>query len=97
MIGLNTAIFSPSKANIGIGFAIPASVVKKIVPDLIKYGHVKRDPILGIVAAIPVNHNLSVAQAKNGNTGLLMQRKSPEAPRLKADKIRQSVAHFRQI
>ena len=47
LVGVNTAIYSPSGASSGIGFAIPVNTVKKIVPDLINYGRVQT-PILGI-------------------------------------------------
>jgi S1-C subfamily serine protease len=47
LIGINTAIYSPSGANAGIGFAVPADTINSIVPELIKYGKVKR-PGLGI-------------------------------------------------
>ncbi len=47
LIGVNTAIYSPSGASAGIGFAIPVDTIKKIVPQLIEYGHVNR-PVLGI-------------------------------------------------
>lgn len=47
LIGVNTMIYSPSGASAGIGFAIPVDVVNWVVPDLIKYGQVKR-PVLGI-------------------------------------------------
>lgn len=47
LIGVNTAIYSPSGASSGIGFAIPVNTVKQIVPDLINYGRVQT-PILGI-------------------------------------------------
>lgn len=42
LIGVNTAIYSPSGSNAGIGFAVPASTVKRIVPQLIEYGKPKR-------------------------------------------------------
>ncbi len=42
VIGVNTAIYSPSGASAGIGFAVPVSDVKRIVPQLIRYGKVKR-------------------------------------------------------
>ena len=48
LIGINTAIYSPSGANAGIGFAVPVDTVNSIVPQLLKYGKVKR-PVLGIV------------------------------------------------
>jgi S1-C subfamily serine protease len=47
LVGVNTAIYSPTGANSGIGFAIPANTVKKIVPELIQYGRVQT-PTLGI-------------------------------------------------
>ncbi len=47
LIGVNTAIYSPSGASAGIGFSIPVDVVKWVVPDLIRYGEVRR-PILGV-------------------------------------------------
>lgn len=47
LIGVNTAIYSPSGAYSGIGFSIPVDIVNIIVPDLIKYGRVNR-PIIGI-------------------------------------------------
>ena len=45
LIGVNTAIFSPSGAYAGIGFAIPVDVVNRVVPQLIRNGRV---PIAGI-------------------------------------------------
>jgi serine protease Do len=42
VIGVNTAIFSPSGGNIGIGFAIPANMVQDIVADLKEHGKVER-------------------------------------------------------
>ena len=47
LIGMNTAIYSPSGASAGIGFAIPIDTVKSIVETLIKDGRVIR-PLLGI-------------------------------------------------
>ncbi|KAG7355161.1 peptidase S1C HtrA family protein [Nitzschia inconspicua] len=47
LIGMNTAIYSPSGASAGIGFAIPVDTVKYIVDTLIRDGKVVR-PILGI-------------------------------------------------
>ena len=47
LIGINTAIYSPSGASSGVGFAIPVDTVKGNVGQLIKYGKVTR-PVLGI-------------------------------------------------
>jgi S1-C subfamily serine protease len=50
LIGINTAIYSPSGAYAGIGFAIPVHSVSWVVPDLIRYGQVNR-PNLGVELA----------------------------------------------
>ena len=42
VIGVNTAIFSPSGGNIGIGFAVPANMVQDILADLMEHGEVER-------------------------------------------------------
>ncbi len=47
LIGVNTAIYSPSGTYAGIGFSVPVDIVNWVVPDLIKFGEVRR-PILGI-------------------------------------------------
>ena len=49
LIGVNTAIFSPSGASAGIGFAVPVDVVNRVVPQLIRSGRVP-NPGLGIMA-----------------------------------------------
>jgi S1-C subfamily serine protease len=50
LIGVNTAIYSPSGASAGIGFSIPVDVVKWVVPDLIQFGKINR-PTLGVELA----------------------------------------------
>lgn len=47
LIGVNTAIFSPSGASSGIGFAVPVDLVNRVVPQLIASG-VYRPPVLGV-------------------------------------------------
>lgn len=47
LIGINTAIYSTSGASAGIGFAVPANIVRRVVPQLIEYGKVIR-PGLGV-------------------------------------------------
>lgn len=42
LIGVNTAIYSPSGASAGIGFSIPVDVVRSVIPDLIRYGEIRR-------------------------------------------------------
>jgi S1-C subfamily serine protease len=50
LIGINTAIYSPSGAYAGIGFAVPVDTVNRIIPQLLAHGKVVR-PGLGIVPA----------------------------------------------
>jgi len=47
LIGINTAIFSPSGASAGIGFAVPVDTVNRVVPQIIRQGRYIR-PALGI-------------------------------------------------
>ncbi|MEE9148624.1 MAG: trypsin-like peptidase domain-containing protein [Candidatus Tectomicrobia bacterium] len=50
LIGVNTAIYSPSGASAGIGFAVPVNTVNRVVPQLIRHGRVIR-PGLGVRVA----------------------------------------------
>ena len=47
LIGINTAIFSPSGAYAGVGFAVPVDTVNRVVPQLVSKGAYAR-PVLGI-------------------------------------------------
>ncbi len=42
VVGIITAIFSPTGGNVGIGFAIPTDIAKKVVDQILKYGRTKR-------------------------------------------------------
>ncbi|HEY0459289.1 MAG TPA: trypsin-like peptidase domain-containing protein [Pyrinomonadaceae bacterium] len=46
MIGINSQILSPGGGSVGVGFAVPVNIAKRIVPQLIQYGEVRR-PKLG--------------------------------------------------
>ena len=50
LVGVNAAIYSPSGASAGIGFAIPVNTVKEVVPQLISYGRILR-PVIGVELA----------------------------------------------
>jgi S1-C subfamily serine protease len=61
LIGVNTAIYSPSGASAGIGFAIPVDTVNRIVPELIRSGKLTR-PGIGIqIAEDQIAERLGVA------------------------------------
>ena len=50
MIGINSQILSPAGGSVGVGFAIPANTAKRIIPQLVQFGEVRR-PKLG--ASLP--------------------------------------------
>ena len=58
LIGINTAIYSPSGANAGIGFAVPVDTVNRVVPQLIRHGKYTR-PALGIQIDERINQRLA--------------------------------------
>jgi S1-C subfamily serine protease len=63
LIGVNTAIYSPSGAYAGVGFAIPVDTVQWVVPDLIRHGRVMR-PTLGVqLASAQVARQLGIRGA----------------------------------
>jgi S1-C subfamily serine protease len=47
MIGINSQILSPTGASAGVGFAVPVNIAKRIVPELLRSGEIRR-PKLGI-------------------------------------------------
>jgi len=61
MIGINTAIYSSTGQSAGVGFAIPVSLIKRVVPQLIRHGRVIR-PEIGISRVYETEEGLLVAQ-----------------------------------
>jgi len=58
LIGINTAIYSPSGASAGIGFAVPVDTINRVVPQLISHGRYTR-PALGIGTDEDINQRLT--------------------------------------
>jgi 2-alkenal reductase len=77
LIGVYTAIYSPSGSNAGIGFAIPVDVVNRVVPQLISKGRVPL-PGIGIVAAD------EAAATRLGVEGIIVVRTVPGSPAAQA-------------
>lgn len=65
LIGINTAIYSPSGASAGIGFAVPVDTVMRVVPQLIKTGRYIR-PALGIEVDEDLNAHLQLLTGQKG-------------------------------
>ena len=70
LVGINTAIASPTGAYSGYGFAVPANIVKKVVEDLIEYGSVQRG-YLGVMIR-NVNSSLAEEMELKVNSGVLI-------------------------
>ncbi len=84
VVGINTAILSPSGGSVGIGFAIPSDTVRTVVAQLESSGHVTRG-YLGVEAQ-PVAANMAQAlHLPNGGTqGALVATVQPDSPAAKA-------------
>ncbi|MEM7128092.1 MAG: trypsin-like peptidase domain-containing protein [Chloroflexota bacterium] len=71
VIGVNTAIFSPSGANAGVGFAVPIDTVKRLLPDLLLLGRY-RHPWLGIRYAYNITPGLAESLKLPVSNGLIL-------------------------
>ena len=78
LIGVNTAIYSPSGASAGIGFAIPVDEVNRIVPRLIRDGRITR-PTLGVASA-----NDGLRRALRAPEGVALVQVTPGGPAARA-------------
>ena len=76
LIGVNTAIFSPSGASAGIGFAVPVDTVNRVVPQLISKGRYA-PPTIGVVVDEEINKALSQTFGVEGVFVLDVERDSP--------------------
>ncbi|MDD5586127.1 MAG: DegQ family serine endoprotease [Alphaproteobacteria bacterium] len=82
VIGVNTAIFSPSGGSIGIGFAVPASMAKGVIEQLKSSGHVRRG-WLGVriqTVTQEIADSLGMAKAH----GALVSSVTPDGPAAKS-------------
>ena len=82
VVGINTAIFSQSGGNVGIGFAIPVNLVKALLPQLETTGNVTRG-WLG-VAVQPITPELAQSFGLKQTEGALVADVSAQGPAQKA-------------
>jgi serine protease Do len=82
VVGINTAIFSPSGGNVGIAFAIPATTAKQVVQDLIKDGSVERG-WLGVEIQ-PVTPDIAESLGLKSEKGALVSSAQDDSPAKKA-------------
>ncbi len=83
LIGINTAIFSPSGSSAGIGFAIPANSARLIAEDLIAHGHLIR-PFLGMEIGLELNPHIAEALNLPVKKGFTVARVVANSPAQKA-------------
>jgi serine protease Do len=82
VIGVNTAIYSPSGGSVGIGFAIPSSIAKDVVDQLKMTGHIERG-WLG-VAIQPVTEDVAKSLGLPSDRGTLVASVLPDSPAARA-------------
>lgn len=82
LIGINTAIIGPAGGNIGIGFAIPSTMMKNLVAQLAEFGQVKRG-VLGIEGQ-DLTQDVAKAMSVKANKGVFINRVTPDSGAAKA-------------
>ncbi len=78
VIGVNTAIFSPTGVNVGIGFAVPANVARDVIAQLAEDGVVERG-LLGVQLQ-PMTDELAEALGLDETRGALVAAVTPDSP-----------------
>ncbi len=79
VIGITTAIFSPTGGNVGVGFAVPVDTIKRVLPDLLDLGYY-RHPFLGVRYAYRITPTLAQALDLPVDSGLLLVQLYPDSP-----------------
>jgi serine protease Do len=82
VIGVNTAIFSPSGGSVGIGFDIPAETAKMVVAQLQEHGHVTRG-WLGVEVQ-PVSTSIAESLGMKKAEGVIVDERMADSPAAKA-------------
>ena len=78
LIGINTAILSSSGGNLGIGFAVPSELARRVMTDLVKFGYVVRGD-LGVETQ-DLTPELATEFKLHNATGVLVGGVSPNGP-----------------
>jgi serine protease DegQ len=78
LVGINTAIFSPSGGNVGIGFAIPSSLAERMMRQLVEFGTVRRGSLgMGVQ---DITERLARAFDVGQRQGVLVTSVDPDSP-----------------
>ncbi|MBP6690597.1 MAG: trypsin-like peptidase domain-containing protein [Hyphomonadaceae bacterium] len=82
VIGVNTAIVSPTGASVGVGFATPTSIVRPVVDQIVRFGEIRRG-WLGVRLA-NINRAAADRAGYDGSTGAVVTRITPNGPAARA-------------
>jgi len=83
VIGIDSAIYSPTGGSVGIGFAIPSNIASKVVAQLRDHGSVTRG-WLGVQMQ-PITPALAKAMGRSDHDGVVIDKVEPDSPAAKAD------------
>ncbi len=89
VIGINTAIFSPSGGSVGIGFAIPSNLAKSVINQLAEYGRTRRGWIGVRIQSVTdeIAESLSLGKARGALVASITEGGPAEKAKLKAGDI----------
>ena len=94
VIGINSAIYSNTGVNAGIGFAVPSNTVKKVVQSIISSGKYLH-PYLGVVG-IDITPQLAKIFGLNESKGFLITDITPGSPAAKSGKLQKGTITYNQ-
>lgn len=77
LVGVNTAIATKTGQSAGVGFAIPATLISRVVPELVKHGRVIR-PEIGIQQVLETEQGLRIASITPGGPAERAGLKGPQ-------------------
>ena len=83
VIGIDSAIYSPTGGSVGIGFAIPSDIASKVVAQLKDHGSVARG-WLGVEMQ-PITPALAKAMGRSDHDGVIVDKVEPDSPAASAD------------
>jgi serine protease Do len=83
VIGIDSAIYSPTGGSVGIGFAIPSNIASKVVAQLRDHGSVERG-WLGVEMQ-PITPALAKAMGRSDHDGVVVDKVEPDSPAASAD------------
>ena len=95
VIGINSAIYSNTGVNAGIGFAVPSNTVKKVVQSIISSGKYLH-PYLGVVG-MDITPQLAKIFGLNESKGFLITDITPGSPAAKSGKLQKGTITYNQL